>query len=243
MTYDLRDVLKGLRGGGGRQQSDPNAPKAKFWKKPKPGDPAKTTAFRLYRFPVDGVKTVCDTRKNHNAGTPQKPDWVPCLGNGCSICTSWQELRKMAFLDELNRKAALKKADEIRPQVKFTFVGIDTAEPVGFTLIELPEGASKKVFLAAAKEAGWIGGYPDRDCGDEKLNDYDSKVKQGLDGLCGPTGRDLAVTANPQTTSPSEWYTVDVVRATPAILVFPEDDNVPVPSDIRSRIDAARSGR
>ena len=250
---DLRDVLKSMRGapprtGGG---GGPQGPRAAFWKKPKPGQPAQTTAFRLYRFDHMGKKIVCSQRTVHNTGFAGRPEWVPCAGEGCTICTTWQELRRMAFLDDLNKKAALDKADQVRPQTKFEFVGINQSNPVEFTLIELPEGAAKKVLLAAAKEAGWIGGYPEQpgkeateeelQAAEAKLIELDEKTAQGLDVLCGPAGRDVAITVNPLCAVKSDWYTVDVVRGVPRTLTQLEDGAVPNPYETRERMEAARA--
>lgn len=240
MAYDLNEVLKSLRGKGSAPRQD-NGQQVSWWKKPGMGQPATTTAFRLYRFERDGQKVACATAKNHNAGTPQKPNWVPCLGEDCSICGTWRELRQKARMDELNKKAYFDQADQIRAQSKYTFVGVPVAQPLGFQLLDVSEGCGRKIFLAAAKEAGWIGGYPSKDATDEQLADFQAKTAEGLDGLCGPTGRDVAITVNPLCAVKSDWYTVDVVRGTAATLTFLEDGTVPDPQVIRDRVDAARA--
>ena len=256
MTFDLKSVLKDLRsggggggGGGGGQKRE--GPQMTFWKKPK--GIKSTTMFRLYRFVHNGDKQYCATRLVHNTGTPQSPNWLPCTGEGCTVCKSWQELRKMALLDDINRKAAFEKADQIRPQRKFEFVAVNSADPTGFLSVELPDGASKKIFLACAKEAGFVGGYPERAAPDASADtkaanellfaEFDEKTKQGLEALCGPSGRDIAITVNPNAVPKSEYYTVDITRGTQKTLPFPEDDTVPNPYVVRERIEAARARR
>lgn len=250
---DLRDVLRGLRQGqapaGQKQFGDRVS-----WMKKTPG----SHMLRIYRFQHEGKPQFVGVRAVHRV-EGGSPPFVPCTakdpndpGATCSLCKSWAELIKMAKLaTDINREAAWIRAREIRAQTKYEFIVVNSNEPTGFMILELPEGAGRKLFLAAAKEAGYTGTYPaspGRDATDEEkqkaeafLAEFNVLAEQGLGVLCGPSGRDVVLTYNPKAANKSDFYTVDIVRGVPRTIPLPEDASVPDPIEVRNRIEASRS--